>query len=83
MEILDGFQIRRENQTKFFFYVGGIDFESYFVPLTEETFRYVKKLGFTDREVALIRDSRMKHHEDAWHRYLGDALCFWREREEA
>ena len=83
LELLDGFQIRRENQTKFFFYVGGIDFESHFVPLTEETFRYLKKLGFTDRETAYIRDSRMKHHEDAWHRYLGDALCFWLDREEA
>lgn len=82
-ELLDSFRISPENRTKFFFYVGGLDFESYFVPLTEETFRYLKKRGFTDSETAFIRDSRMKHHEDAWHRYLGDALYFWLERKDA
>lgn len=76
-EILGGLNIRKENGTKFFFYVGGIDFEHYFVSKTVETYKYLKKLGFDKKQVALIYDSRMNHHENSWNKYLGDAISFW------
>lgn len=76
-EILDGLEMTPEKGVKHFFYVGGKDFESYFVSHTFLTFRYMKRRGFTNENLAIIYDSLKIHHESAWHVYLKPALSFW------
>ena len=76
-EILDELDLNPEKGVKHFLYVGGKDFESYFVSHTLLTFKYMKKRGFNENNLALIYDSLKIHHESAWNKYLKDALLFW------
>ncbi len=76
-KILKSMKINKEMNTKFFFYVGGVKFEKLFVSTTVMTYKYLKEIGFEEQQVAFIFDSRMKHHESAWNKYLYDALYFW------
>lgn len=75
--ILKSFDLKNKMDTKFFFYVGGKDFEKRFVNHTLLTYKYMSKLGYTPNNLAIIYDSQMIHHEDAWNKYLYDALAFW------
>lgn len=76
-EILKEIDDKINKKTKFYFYVGGVEFEKWFVSLTLATYKYLKKLGFNDREIRYINDPSMPHHEIAWNKYLGDAIEFW------
>ena len=75
--LLDSFDISPTNGVKFYFYVGGKGFEHLFIRLTKYTYNYLIEKGFNDRETFYIQDEKEKHHEDAWHKYLGDAVAFW------
>ena len=77
MEMLKSYNVDKAKNTKFFFYVGGVDYEGWFVSLTFKTYKYMEKLGFDHNNMALIYDSREIHHEAAWNKYLGDAIEFW------
>lgn len=76
-ELLHQFDLKPENKVKFFFYVGGIGFEHKFIKSTFRTYDYMKSIGFSDDEVALIFDSNMEHNEIPWHKYAGDAIYYW------
>ena len=76
-ELLKSFDLNNKINTKFFLYVGGKDFEKRFVTHTLLTYKYMAKQGFKPDNLALIYDSLMIHHEDAWNKYLYDALYFW------
>ena len=76
-EILESLDISPSNNVKHFFYVGGVDFEKNFISSTVMTYKYLLKKGFTTNNCALIIDTRMRHHEEAWHKYLKDAITFW------
>ena len=48
-EILDTLDISPSNGVKHFFYVGGVDFEKYFISSTVMTYNYLLKKGFTNK----------------------------------
>ena len=75
--ILEQMKAKDAKETKFFFYVGGSGFEALFVNSTYDVYKYLKKNGFKENQVAIIHDSRLPHHESAWHKYAYDALAFW------
>ena len=75
--ILDGLDLDPKKGVRHFLYVGGVGFESKFVSSAEATYKYMLKRGFTEKDVAFIYDSRQIHHEDAWHKYLGEGVTFW------
>ena len=79
-KILDGLDLTPKNGTKFFLYVGGVEFENSFVSSTFATYKYMKNRGFDKESLAFIFDSEQRHHEDAWHKYLADAILFWLKR---
>ena len=76
-ELLKSFNISPFNQARFYLYVGGVDFEKQFINPTKATYQYLKSLGFSDKDVALIIDLKEKHNEEAWHRHLEEAILFW------
>ena len=78
-ELLEEFNISPDDKTKYFFYVGGKQFERLFIRLTKYTYNYLLSIGFDDSNTWFIYDKKMKHHEDAWSKYLGDAIRFWLE----
>ena len=65
------------NSSRFFFYVGGKGEEKLLVKNTFFTYDYLNKLNFDDKNLALIYDTRMPHHESAWCKYLADGISFW------
>ena len=75
--LLDSFNISPNHQVKHFFYVGGKDFEKRFLNPTKETYRYLKKKGFAEKQTTLSIDLKEIHHEHAWHKHLKEALLFW------
>ena len=69
--------LRKErNLGKCYLYVGGKDFEEVFVKDTFYAYKYMFKNGFDHEDVKLIYDSNALHNEEAWHKYLLDALRF-------
>lgn len=76
-DLLKSFDISPKNNAKYFFYVGGQDFEKQFVNPTVRTYQYLQSLGFDDKQIRLLIDPNEYHHEEAWHKYLKDALSFW------
>lgn len=62
---------------KVFFYTGSAGFEKQFFSPTISMHHYFQKIGYDSDRLALIVDSRMPHHEDAWSRYFNDAIQFW------
>ena len=76
-KLLELFQISPLNNVKHFFYVGGVEFEKQFINPTKATYQYLKSQGFDDSQVKLLIDSSQRHNEEAWHKYLKDALLFW------
>lgn len=62
---------------KVFFYTGSMGFEKQFFFPTISMHRYFQKIGYDSSRLALIVDSRMPHHEDAWSHYFNDAIQFW------
>lgn len=75
--LLKSFNISSNNKVRFFLYVGGQDFEKRFVNSTKTTYKYLQSLGFNNQQIALLIDQNEYHHEEAWHKYLKDALLFW------
>ena len=76
MNILDSFNLEEFKNNRFYFYVGGVEFEREFVYLTKLTYNYFKRNGLKD-SIALSIDPKEKHHEDAWHKHLKETLLFW------
>lgn len=62
---------------KIFFYTGAMGFEKQFFSPTISMHRYFQKIGYDPSRLALIVDTRMPHHEDAWSHYFNDAIQFW------
>lgn len=62
---------------KIFFYTGSMGFEKQFFSPTLSMYRYFQKIGYDPSRLALIVDTRMPHHEDAWSHYFNDAIQFW------
>ena len=75
--LLEQFNVKSENQTRFFFYVGGQGFESQFVSSTKMTYEHLKSKGFDENQIALSIDLAEQHNEAAWHKHLKEALLFW------
>ena len=75
--ILINLNITPNLNTKFFFYVGGVGFEERFINSTIKTYKYLLGQGFNEKSAALIIDTTQKHHEDAWCKYLPEAIKFW------
>lgn len=75
-EILDSFDISENKNGKLFLYSGGLEFEEEFLEPTVYTYTYLKKRLKPDKLQMMI-DTRQKHHEKAWAKYLKDALKFW------
>lgn len=62
---------------KILFYTGAMGFEKQFFSPTISMHRYFQKIGYDPSRLALIVDTRMPHHEDAWSHYFNDAIQFW------
>ncbi|HPS18823.1 MAG TPA: alpha/beta hydrolase-fold protein, partial [Bacilli bacterium] len=62
---------------KIFLYTGAMGYERQFFNPTISMFRFFNKLGYKQDRIALITDSRMAHHEDAWSHYFNPAMQFW------
>lgn len=75
--ILDSFSMDMKTDNKIFLYVGGKGFEKKFVKSTFYTYEYLLKCKFDHDHLKMIFDSGEIHHEDAWNKYLKDALYFW------
>ena len=69
--------INKDGLGKFYFYVGGVGFESEFVSLTISTYEYFQKIGFTDKEITLVVDETKEHNEKAWREYFPLGINFW------
>ena len=77
LNLLEEFNISKDDKTRFYLYVGGEGFEKQFVGPTKRTYNYLLSLGFDKEDVALSIDKKESHHEDAWHKHLKEALLFW------
>lgn len=75
-EILDTFNISNETHGKLFLYSGGDEFESIFLEPTVNTYNYLKK-RLNPNQLQMMIDTRQKHHEKAWAKYLKEALKLW------
>lgn len=75
--LLNLFKIKREDHVRYYFYVGGQGFEKEFVEATKETYHYLQKLGFDEKQATLVIDDKEEHNEEAWHKHLKAALMFW------
>ena len=76
-KLLDQFALSPKDNIKYYLYVGGKGFERQFRSLTRFTYNYLLEKGFDNNSVAFVYDKAEKHHEDAWNKHLGDAVCFW------
>lgn len=75
--ILDEYDINPKKNGKLFLYSGGKDFEAMFLKPTIYTYEYLLKRKFNNNQVALLVDTNEIHHEDAWAKYLYEALKYW------
>lgn len=75
--ILDKYDLSPNKNGKLFLYSGGKDFEAIFLKPTIYTYEYLLKRQFKNDQVALLVDTNEIHHEDAWAKYLYDALKYW------
>ena len=75
--ILDKYDISPNKNGKLFLYSGGKDFEKMFLKPTIYTYEYLLKRKYKNDQVALLVDTNEIHHEDAWAKYLYDALKYW------
>ena len=75
--ILDKYDINISKNGKLFLYSGGKDFEKMFLKPTIYTYEYFLKRKFKNDQVALLVDTNEIHHEDAWAKYLYEALKYW------
>ena len=78
--LLKSFNISPNHGVRYFLYSGGQDFEKQFLEPTKRTYQYLKSLGFDDNQVTLLIVLNERHNEDAWNKYLKDALLFWLSR---
>lgn len=76
-ENLKKYDLNPDNRGRFYFYVGGVDYESRFTKSTFLVFNYLKKIGYDFKKTKLVYDSSQIHHEKAWSKYLEDAFAFW------
>ena len=74
---LKKFKVNPKDFGKFYFFVGGVEFEARFVSKTFKVFKHLKQIGFTNDQIALVYDSTQKHEEKAWSKYFKDAIRFW------
>ena len=77
INILNEYDINPIKNGKLFLYVGGKEFEKYFLKPTINTYHYLDKKKFTNDQLALLVDTNEIHHEAAWAKYLPEALRFW------
>ncbi len=75
--ILDEYDIDPKKNGKLFLYSGGKDFEAMFLKPTIYTYEYLLKRKFNNDQIALLVDTNEIHHEDAWAKYLYEALKYW------
>lgn len=74
---LKKYDLNPNNRGRFYFYVGGVGFESRFIRSTFLVYNYLKKIGFDNNQVKLVFDSNEIHHEKAWAKYVEDAFNYW------
>ncbi len=67
---------------KFFFFVGGKEFEHDFIKPTLQVFDYMESCGFYNNQIAIIHHSTLMHHEISWSKYFEEAIKFWLSNEE-
>lgn len=74
---LSKYHFNNEEYGRFYFYVGGQEFEHRFVDLTFYTYRYLFRKGFNHNQIKLVFDSSLKHHESSWSKYYEDGVSYW------
>lgn len=67
----------KKEASRYYFYVGGQDLDKDLQKDTFRVFNYLKKRNFNKTDVALVFDSNQKHNEEAWSKYVGDAILWW------
>lgn len=65
--------------SRYFFFVGGKDFERELMDDTINVFHFLEKKKFDNKQNYLIVDSILTHHESSWNKYLADAINWWLE----
>lgn len=78
-EILNGFDFKPRKNGKLFLYSGAKEYEAAFYQHTVMTYDYLRRRGFTTKQIALMIDSQQIHHEAAWAKYLHPGMRFWLE----
>lgn len=56
---------------------GDQELDTILKPLALETYETLNKIGFNKDNLAMLFDSRCKHHESEWSKYFEDAIRFW------
>ncbi len=74
---LSKYSLNNNEYGKFYFFVGGVEFEHSFINLTHFVFNYMSRFNFNSNQIKLVYDSSCKHHESSWAKYYGDAISFW------
>ncbi|MBR0294935.1 MAG: alpha/beta hydrolase [Bacilli bacterium] len=74
--ILDEYDINKDKNGKLFLYSGGRDFEAIFLTPVFNTYNYLKN-RLNENQLQMLIDTSEIHHEQAWAKYLYDALKFW------
>lgn len=76
-DYIENLHINPIDYGRFFFYVGGSEFESEFLKDTFDMYCYFREHGFDTNQVSLLVDSTQKHCEAAWEKHFPDAIRFW------
>lgn len=63
-----------EDLGKIYFFNGDQELDSFLKKAAIDTYELMSKKGYTKDEVTMLFDSRCKHHESEWAKYMPDAL---------
>ncbi len=74
---LKKYNFNKDEYGRFYFFVGGQEFEHRFIELTFFTFNYLTHKGFDNSQIKLVYDSSLKHHESSWAKYYPDGISYW------